>query len=150
MIRRMPKVAELVATHASLLYGAKRESEESLEKVEAELGVLLPPEVRWLLLECGYGPVHAVSNIRQSVGETHRFRNAVALPHQYVVLEDRDDAGAVLLDTNSSQGRVLWIDTHALHRVKTGKLTAGEADEFNTFSEWVQYCITEALDEPDA
>ena len=101
------------------MFGAKQETEGSLQKVENLLGVTLPSDVRWFLISCGYGPVNAIPNIVQSVSDTERFRHAVGLPQEYVVLDDRNDAGAVLLNTNSPVGAVLWIDTHAL--VKVGK-----------------------------
>ena len=113
----MNTLAELLEKHRSFLQGVRMETEAGLRSVESRLRIKLPRDVRWYLLSCGYGPANAIPNIVSSVSATERFRSAVGLPEQYVVLDDRNDAGAVLLDTTSPNGSVLWVDTHALPKV---------------------------------
>ncbi|MFC5435986.1 hypothetical protein ACFPME_05415 [Rhodanobacter umsongensis] len=70
----------------------------------------------------------------------------MALPHTLVVLEDGSDAGAVLLDTASAVGSVLWVDSHALEKVGREELGRSEHDVYLEFSDWVAYCVEEAQD----
>lgn len=127
--------------------GDKKETEEALSAVEVALDVRLPADVRWLLLECGYGPVHAVSNMQESIEDTRRFRTAVGLDLRYVVLDDYGDAGVVLLDTSSEAGSVVWTDWRAAGRPQANTANAGEFELFETFSAWVENRILELRDE---
>jgi hypothetical protein len=70
------------------------------------------------------------------------------LPQRFVVLEDRGDAGAVLLDTTSEPGLVLWVDSHAVEKVAQGSLNRWESEYFKEFGDWVEYCVQEARDAP--
>jgi hypothetical protein len=146
----MSSLSELSVQYPAMLRGSKRESTESLIAVEAALGVLLPGDLKTYLLELGYGRANAIANITRSIEDTERFRRAVKLPPHFVVLDDRNDAGAVLLDCSSTAGRVLWVATFALERLASAKLEAKNLDEFASFSGWVRYCIEELLDEPEA
>ena len=143
----MNTITELLEKHSSLLQGTRVETEASLRGVESRLRITLPSDVRWFLLSCGYGPANAVPNIVSSVSATERFRSAVGLPEQFVVLDDRNDAGAVLLDTKSPSGSVLWVDTHALPKVGRSALSPNEADQFASFAIWVGFCVESAADE---
>ncbi len=143
----MNTIAELFEKHRSLLQGTRVETEANLQSVESRLRITFPGEVRWFLLSCGYGPANAVPNIASSVSATERFRSAVGLPEQFVVLDDRNDAGAVLLDTTSPNGAVLWVDTHALPKVGKSPLSPSEADQFASFASWVAYCVESESDE---
>ena len=138
-------LSDLAARHPALVCGTRRESIERLREVEACLGVRLPADVVRLLTEYGYGSSGAVPNIARSVSDTERFRRAVALPRLFVVLDDRNDAGTVLLDTGSPHGRVIWVDTHALDRIATDSVTSGEMDEYSSFAEWLAFCVQQHL-----
>lgn len=143
----MDTIAELLEKHGGLLKGTRMETEATLQSVESCLRVTLPRDVKWFLQSCGYGPANAIPNIISSVSSTERFRGAVGLPEQYVVLDDRNDAGAVLLDTASPTGAVLWVDTHALSKIGKSSLSPSEADQFGSFVSWVAYCIDNEADE---
>ncbi|MBS1162048.1 MAG: cell-wall [Proteobacteria bacterium] len=143
----MNTIAELLEKNGSLLQGTRTETEATLQSVESRLRVTLPRDVKWFLQSCGYGPANAIPNIVSSVSTTERFRCAVGLPEQYVVLDDRNDAGAVLLDTASPNGSVLWVDTHALPKVGKSPFSPSEADQFGSFASWVAYCIDIEADE---
>ena len=145
----MNTIAELLEKHRSFLQGVRMETEAGLRSVESRLRIKLPSDVRWYLLSCGYGPANAIPNIVSSVSATERFRSAVGLPEQYVVLDDRNDAGAVLLDTTSPKGSVLWVDTHALPKVGKSALSPSEADQFASFASWVGYCVESEADETE-
>ena len=146
----MSRLDTLIEQHSALLVGERRESEDSLRAVEVELGLTLPLDVRRLLLEFGYGPPNAIPNIGASVKDTMRFRRAVGLAKNYLVLDDRNDGGVVLLDTASSEGRVVWMDAHRLSDLETGEFDARSGDKFLTFLDWAMYCVAEREGEEDA
>lgn len=128
-------------------FGHQKESEASLARIESELQVALPAEFKWFLRVCGYGDCQAVSNLDTSVADTKRFRETIGLPKKYIVLDDRNDSGVVLLDTESPAGTVIWVDTHALLRIAAGTLKEAEQDYFPDFASWVRFCVGEAIDE---
>ncbi|HQS75566.1 MAG TPA: SMI1/KNR4 family protein [Gallionellaceae bacterium] len=146
----MYTITELFEIFKPVLLGTKQESDTSLQRVESSLDVTLPQDVKWFLTICGYGPTNAIPNINMSVPYTERFRSAVNLPHNYIVIDDRNDGGAVILDTNSHFGAVLWVDTHVLHKLGNEPLSATEADVFPSFVSWVMYCIEDVADESTA
>lgn len=139
----MPFIRDLVDKHPALLRGDRKETEDRLRAVEKAFDVRLPADVRWLLLECGYGAVHSVPNIQESIDDTLRFRASVGLDPKYVVLDDKGDAGVVLLDTSNETGPIVWADWRSagLHS------GAGEPELFNSFSAWVEDRILELGDE---
>lgn len=143
----MTALRVLSEQHPDLLKGTKKETEEDLRAVEVALAVRLPSDVRWLLLECGYGAVHAVPNIQESVDHTMRFRSATGLASKFVVLNDMNDAGVVLLDTSSERGAVIWADWRVAGRLHLGPIKPSEADFFPTFGAWVEQCVSELRDE---
>lgn len=140
----MPSIRDLADKHPALLRGDRKETEDRLSAVEKALHVYLPPDVRWLLLECGYGAVHAVSNIQESVDDTLRFRASAGLDPRYVVLDDKGDAGVVLLDTSNESGPVVWADWRSAGLVHSG---SGVSELFDSFSAWVEDRILELGDE---
>lgn len=140
----MPSIRDLADKHPALLRGARKETEDRLSAVEKALEVRLPADVRWLLLECGYGAVHAVSNIQEAVDDTLRLRASAGLDPKYVVLDDKGDAGVVLLDTSNETGPVLWADWRWAGLVH---LAAGDAELFSSFAAWVEDRILELGDE---
>jgi hypothetical protein len=143
----MNALLQLVSSNQSLFAGAVRESEQTIRSLEQQLGVVLPPDVIWFWQSCGSGLTGAAPSARVAVADTLRYRNAVSLPPQYVVLDDRNDAGTVLLDTSTNTGAVIWVDTHAIASISQGRLQPKEHDCFPSFESWVRYCVTEALDE---
>jgi len=75
-----------------------------------------------------------------------RYRKAVNLPNHFVVLDDRNDAGTVFLDTSSEFGPVAWVDAHAVNAFAHGTIQPTEYDTYPNFSEWVAECIREIED----
>jgi len=140
----MQSIRDLAEKHPGLLSGNKRETEEGLRSVETALDVRLPPDVRWLLSKCGYGAVHAVPNILESIDDTLRFRAGAGLDPRYVVLDDKGDAGVVLLDTSNESGPVVWADWHSVGLLHT---VGGKSEQFRTFSDWVEDRILDLSDE---
>ena len=143
----MLTVQELAADDPEFFSGDLKESDESLRDVEGVLEVKLPNDLKWLMKTCGYGDCCPIPNIQECIPNTKRFREAVSLPRQYVVLDDRNDAGAVLLDTESRAGTVLWVDTHALYKLNGGHPEPSEINEYTDFVSWVSYCLEEAKSE---
>jgi hypothetical protein len=146
----MNSVQQIAKAYPNLVVGSVKETEDVLRGVEDDLGITLPHDVRWLLLNCGYGTIHAILNIRQTVHDTQRFRSAANLPHHYIVLEDGNDAGAVLLNTNSEVGQVVWIDTHAIWKLKDRAVLPSEANQYEAFVDWVEHCLQETIGDADA
>ncbi|MGO4154621.1 SMI1/KNR4 family protein [Cupriavidus sp. YAF13] len=143
----MASLRELIEQHPDLLMGQKKETEAELRAVETALGVRLPEDVRWLLLACGYGPVLAISNIRESTTDTLRFRAAVGIDPRYVVLNDMGDAGVVLLDTSSESSPVIWADWRVAGCLQSVEARPGDAELFESFAAWVQDRVLEFLEE---
>jgi hypothetical protein len=135
---------EIVAAAPDVFADAIREDAASLQRVETDLGITLPNDVRWFLTSCGSGRSDAIPNIEAAVGDTIRFRSAVALPYHYVVLSDMNDAGVVVLDTNSTAGTVLWIGMHSIAELSAGLSNRADYDVFESFADWVEYCILNA------
>lgn len=146
----MSSLKDFTFAQEKYCFGHRKESEESLAWVEAELQVSLPEEFKWFLQVCGYGECQAVSNLAASVPDTKRFREAVGMPKRYVVLDDRNDSGAVLLDAESQAGAVVWVDAHALPKIEKGALAVAEHDYFPDFASWVKFCVEDAIDEEKA
>lgn len=140
----MHSIRDLAEKYPELLRGERKESEDGLNFVERALDVRLPTDVRWLLLECGYGGVGAVANIQESIADTLRFRAAVDLNSKYVVLEDKGDAGVILLDTSTDSGSVVWTDSHSVGLLHAG---TGDWERFDSFSAWVEDRVIELGDE---
>ncbi|WP_161988137.1 SMI1/KNR4 family protein [Variovorax guangxiensis] len=140
----MPSIRDLADQHPELFRGDRKETVDRLRAVEKALDVRLPPDVRWLLLECGYGAVHAVSNIQQSIDDTFRFRASAGLDPRYVVLDDKGDAGVVLLDTSDESGPVVWADWRSAGLLHTG---TSDSELFKSFSAWVEDRILDLGDE---
>nr|BAJ07072.1 hypothetical protein [uncultured bacterium] len=143
----MSKLRQLVASAPEYFSGTIKESESSLREVEEALLVRLPDDLKWFLITCGYSECCPIPNMQESISNTIRFREAVTLPKQYVVLDDRNDTGAILLDTESSAGLVLWIDTHTIDTLKSGFSGPTERDQFPDFASWVSYCLEETKNE---
>jgi hypothetical protein len=143
----MMTIKQIVDNHREYFSGEKKESDASLQVVEEALEIGLPSDLKWLLKSCGYGECSSVPNIQESIANTQRFREAASLPRRYIVLDDRNDAGAVLLDTESPAGMVLWVDTHALYDLNSGLPESSKCDIFPDFVSWVSYCIEEIRSE---
>ena len=142
----MERLRAMKEAEPEIFAAAIKELPETLVSLEARLGVSLPEPVRWFWLECGSGLSSAAPSAAMSIEATERFRRAAGLPAQFLVLDERGDAGAVLLDTASEAGAVRWVDTHAAHRLATGELARHEYDQYSAFSDWVAYCVGEARD----
>ena len=142
----MTSLRQLIENSPSRFADSVRESEGTLLELEAALNVSLPLDVRWFWQFCGSGDTDAAPNARCSISDTIRFRSAVSLPSNYVVLDDRNDGGTVFLDTDSAAGEVIWVDYHAVEKIGLGKMLPTEHDLFPTFADWVGFCIEQASD----
>jgi hypothetical protein len=136
---------EIVATAPELFAGAVREDADLLRRIEADLGIIFPEDVRWFLTSCGSGHSNAIPNIEEAARDTLSFRAAVALPHHYLVLDDMNDAGTVFLDTSSTAGTVLWVAMHSVRELAAGLSDRADYDRFESFADWVAYCVSEAV-----
>jgi len=102
-----------VKSHEDWFRGRLPETELSLAEAERSLGVVLPESLRWLLKDYGYWHGTGVSNLEDTVKDTLAARETLGLPMNFVVLENHDDGGLILIDTNdqSSPGEpaLYWV-----------------------------------------
>lgn len=107
----MSEFREFVKENEIWFRGRLPETDDSLDRVERELGVTLPEDIRWLLKEYGYWHGTGISNIEESVDDTKLAREHVHLPTNYVVLYDHQDGGVILLDVvadiNTGKNRII-------------------------------------------
>jgi SMI1-KNR4 cell-wall len=129
-----------VRENATAFAGVHRENSESLAVAERTLGVALPPSLKWLLCEYGYSAGSGIYSLEESVESTLRCRQTIGLPRRYVILEDRGDAGVVLLDSNSPAGRVIWLASHAVSTLAIAEPIV-DIDEFPNYATWAAYCL---------
>jgi hypothetical protein len=100
--------------------------------------------------EYGYSSACGVCNLDESIETTIRCRRSFALPSPYVVLDDRGDAGVVVLDTGSPTGRVIWLGAHEVPKLATDASSVEDYDEFTDFPAWVSRCLRDAQKEIDS
>ncbi len=139
---------KVVAENASLFRGVAHETEETIAEAERRLGLSLPMALKWLLCEHGYSAACGVANLAESVEVTLACRRSIGLSHRYVILDDKGDAGVVLLDTESRDGRIIWIGAHAIRRLMAGQ-PIEDLDEYADFSSWVMWCLEDARELAD-
>ena len=104
---------EFVAANIDWFRGRLRETDSSLLQVEQALGVELPDSVKWLLKEHGYWHGTGVSNLEGTVRDTLDARRHLALPNRFVVLNNFQDGGLILIDTgeetSSGEFAMYWV-----------------------------------------
>lgn len=104
---------DFIAANIDWFRGRLSETDSSLERVEEILGVTLPVSLKWLLKLHGYWHGTGVSNLADTVKDTLAARSHLGLPNNYVVLENFDDGGLILIDTGDSASNddapVYWI-----------------------------------------
>jgi hypothetical protein len=127
-----------VESRADWFRGRFPESDESLKNVEEALEVPLPVSLKWLLKEYGYWHATSVSSLEESVRATSEARAYHNLPKRYIVLNDYQDGGLILIDTgeSSSVGEfplywIGWEDISALPNFP-------EETRYSSFAEYVE------------
>lgn len=88
-----------VRTNEEWFRGRLPETEDSLSSAELTLGVRLPESIRWLLQEYGYWHATGISDLADTVKDTLAARTHHSLSRRFIVLENRQDAGLILVDT---------------------------------------------------
>jgi len=141
-------VRELVDSNLYYFIGTITETEKALQQVELALNIVLPEDLKWLLVHRGYGKCTITPNIQESVEITTLFRKDVGLPSHFLVLEDLHDAGVVLLNTRSDSGAVTWLETHCIEELQERKESElSDADHFPTFDLWVKFKLHDVIEE---
>ena len=132
----------LVSTNARWFQGRRREKSAALANAESVLGVKFPDSLKWLLRDWGYSAASGIPSLASAVEATLRCRSALGLPRRYVVLEDRNDAGVVILDTaahpDPESCPVYRVGTHNLGRLAANQRMDADCDWFAGFGEWVE------------
>jgi hypothetical protein len=132
---------EFVKQNDSRYRGVAHESPQAILSYEQRLGVSLPESLSWLLSEYGYSFSAGVDSLSDSVESTLRLRVSEGLPHSYVLLNDWNDSGIVLLSTD--RGSVVWCESSDLSSVVSG-LDAG--DVYEDYAEWSKSRFEEEFD----
>jgi hypothetical protein len=104
---------DFVAVNIDWFRGRLPETDSSLQQVERTLGVELPGSLKWLLSEHGYWHGTGVSNLEDTVKDTLDARQHLSLPNKFVVLENFQDGGVILIDadevTSSGESPLYWV-----------------------------------------
>ena len=87
-----------VEQNAKWFQGVHPETNASIAQAEQQLGHSLPPSLAWLLTKWGYSTACGVDSLADTVATTLRVRKSLGLPERYIVLNDWQDAGIVILD----------------------------------------------------
>jgi hypothetical protein len=99
----MDALRQFIDANIRWFRGHLPESDASLDSAEAQLGVSLPPDIRWVLRDFGYWHATGISSLDETIGNTIAAREHLKLPHRYIVLYDHQDGGVILLDTKPNQ-----------------------------------------------
>jgi SMI1 / KNR4 family (SUKH-1) len=104
---------DFVAANIDWFRGRLPETDASLQEAEELLRVQLPNSLKWLLKQHGYWHGTSISSLRDAIETTLRWRRHALLPARFVVLEDFEDAGAILVDTGemtaSGESPLYWV-----------------------------------------
>ena len=92
-------------------------------------------------MECGYCDVAAIPSLQQTVKATLSLRTKGLLPDSAVLLDDRGDAGFVVMDLSSNDGAVYWAEAHDIDLVAQGDFQNIAGDSYSSFAAWVADCI---------
>src|SRR5258705_9928333 len=136
----LEKFQAFVGLHADRFVGVHPHSTAELDGMERVLGGRLPDALRWLLTEHGYSECCGVSNLNESVARTLECRRSISLPANWLLLDDRGDAGVVLVDLPT--GRVCWCGSYTVGNLATGRVDA-DADWFDGYAEWTARCFAD-------
>jgi hypothetical protein len=104
---------KFVESHVEWFRGRLPETIESICEFETSLEAKLPESLKWLLITYGYWHGTAVSNLADSVRDTLDARQKCSLPKHFIVLEDWQDGGVLLIDTgkitSAGEPPLYWI-----------------------------------------
>ena len=117
----MTSLEEYVAANERWFAGRGHETEESLSSAEDQLGVSLPPEIKWLLSTFGYWHATGISSLEETVDDTITARDHLDLPHEFIVLYNYQDGGAIVLNTVADSG----TGYHTVYSVDWSDIPAG-------------------------
>jgi hypothetical protein len=140
----------LVEANTSWFSGFHPEPASALDAAERALGIRLPPSLRWLLESRDYSAACGIDSLDEAVASTLRCRSVLGLPAQFVVLNDLEDAGLVVLDaatgTDPENWPVYWIGAHNLHRLAAGESVDRDSERYDGFGEWAQARLALAVE----
>jgi hypothetical protein len=118
--------------------GRLPETEASLSQYEQVLGVRLPESLRWVLKEYGYWHATAISNLEDSVKDTIAARQHLKSPFRFVVLENFQDGGFILIDTSEEtspgESPFYWV---SMEDLGASPRLAGN-DKYSSYGEYVR------------
>lgn len=95
----MTPFQQFVHDNSRWFAGRGRETEDRLAHAESTLGVVIPPDVRWLLTNFGYWHATGISSLEDTIDDTLAAREHLDLLPSLIVLYNHHDGGGILLDT---------------------------------------------------
>ena len=126
------------------LYGRADMSAAAIDEFASQLGVDVPLDLRQIASFYDGGTVGGIEHYSFSpnvpstnaVAETLRLRQAISLPHQFVVLAEPPES-LLVLDTSPSadEPAVLWIDAMDARRLGRSPLLS-EPDVWLTYADF--------------
>ena len=133
------RLKELVSQNRVWFEGTAHESESELAGYETTLGTPLPESIRWILSNHGYSHPCGVPSLNEAVRATLLCRDQLSLPVHYLILEDRGDAGIIVMNLDS--GVVLWLGSYQVADLAIGEPVLESEYVFPDFAAWVEYCL---------
>ena len=123
------------------IYGNEATASGEIENIEEALDVILPFDFKEILSFYSGGLLGGISHFGTStsdseniVFETIKAREALGLPHHYVVLAEPPES-LILLDTLDKDG-VLWVDANDLYN---------KTEKWDTYKDFFQFLIEEEM-----
>jgi hypothetical protein len=135
------------------LYPADPADPAQVEAVERAIGVVLPRDMKEIAsvfhggmvgvipqFTIGFGPYDNV------VDETRRTREALGLPHRFVMLSIQSES-VVVMETQADEqvnAPVTWLDNEDMDRLIAGQPLAYDPTTFASYADWFEYMLSTA------
>lgn len=139
-----------VNQNAAWFQGVHPESPDSFQLAESLIGHQLPASLKWLLTEWGYSEACGVDSLEEAVKATIGLRGYSDLAIQYIVLNNWQDAGFVIMDTrtisDTGEYRIYWTTQENVLRLVAGEAIDKDIDVFEGYPEWTRHRLGDAQD----
>lgn len=135
-----------VAANGVWFRGRLPESDATIAAFEEALGVRLSGSIRWLLTTHGYWHATGIPALDMARSDTLAARMAHDLAARYIVINNMEDGGLIILDTGEEtapgEHSLYWVGMEDLgHPVRMEGNT-----RYNTFGDYVADRLPETKD----
>src|SRR5690349_4555030 len=89
----------MVVQNSRWFEGVSPETADSIRKAEQQLGCALPSSMKWLLSMWGYSSACGIASLDDTVADTLNARRTLGLEERYIILNNWQDGGYVVMDT---------------------------------------------------